>query len=140
MKKLIKILTLTTIFFTTYAHAYSNDMKKYFKDEKIIKNLSPTSFYVTQKNGTERPFVNKYFLHFKPGIYVDIVSKEPLFLSTHKFLSSSGWPSFSKPINKYIVEIADNSHNMQRIEVRSKHADSHLGHVFDDGPISQGGM
>jgi peptide methionine sulfoxide reductase msrA/msrB len=106
------------------------------KDMEILKKkLTPIQFEVTQNNGTERPFQNEYWNHFEEGIYVDIVSGEPLFTSQDKFDSHCGWPSFSKPIqDESIVEKTDLSHMMIRTEVRSKNADSHLGHVFDDGP------
>jgi peptide methionine sulfoxide reductase msrA/msrB len=114
-----------------------NDGKNYTKpsEEEIEKNLNELQFQVTQKGGTERAFNNEYWDNKKAGIYVDIVSGEPLFSSTDKFESGTGWPSFTKPIDpKYIVKNEDNSYGMRRIEVRSKYGDSHLGHVFDDGP------
>jgi methionine-R-sulfoxide reductase len=96
---------------------------------------------VTQNSGTERPFDNIYWNFFEKGLYVDIVTGEPLFSSKDKFESSCGWPSFSKPIQKeHIRFIEDISFNMRRIEVRSQIGDSHLGHVFDDGPEELGGM
>lgn len=99
------------------------------------RSLSPEQRYVTQQNGTERPFKNAYWDHFEPGIYVDVVSGEPLFCSRDKFASTSGWPSFSRPITSdHLQERTDDSYGMSRVEVRSKKADSHLGHVFDDGP------
>lgn len=99
------------------------------------KNLSEEAFQVTQKNGTERPFANEFWDFFEAGIYVDVVSGEPLFSSEDKFESSCGWPSFSKPLEPdHIVEKTDTSHFMVRTEVRSKSGDSHLGHVFNDGP------
>ena len=94
---------------------------------------------MTQKNGTERPFTGEYDHHFEPGIYVDIVSGEPLFASSAKFNSGCGWPAFSKPIDN-VTEHADTSFGMRRVEVRSKHGDSHLGHVFNDGPRDRGGL
>lgn len=97
--------------------------------------LSPLQYEVTQKNGTERPFQNEYWDHKEPGIYVDIVSGEALFSSLDKFDSGTGWPSFTKPLDeRSIVNKEDESHGMRRVEVRSKEADSHLGHVFEDGP------
>lgn len=106
---------------------------KNYKDE--ISKLSELSYHVTQENGTERPFSNAYDQHFEEGIYIDIVSKEVLFSSLDKFDSHCGWPSFTKPVEeKVVVEKKDKSHGMIRIEVRSQDADSHLGHVFDDGP------
>ncbi|MCD4714096.1 MAG: peptide-methionine (R)-S-oxide reductase MsrB [Clostridiales bacterium] len=120
-------------------------MKKTFFEKppsNIIKNtLSEVQFDVTQKSGTERPFDNIYWNFFEKGLYVDIVTGEPLFSSKDKFESSCGWPSFSKPIQKeHIRFIEDISFNMRRIEVRSQIGDSHLGHVFDDGPEELGGM
>lgn len=100
-----------------------------------IEKLTPLEYEVTQNNATEKPFSGKYNDFNKKGLYVDIVSKEPLFISDDKFDSKCGWPSFTKPINdKNIKKLEDNSHGMNRIEVRSKKANSHLGHVFDDGP------
>ncbi len=115
----------------------SVDMKDFKKpsDEELKKQLTPLQYSVTQHADTEPPFQNKFWDNHKPGIYVDIVSGEPLFSSLDKFDSGCGWPSFSKPLNdNKIVEHEDNSLLMRRIEVRSKTADSHLGHVFDDGP------
>ena len=113
------------------------DMNNFQKpsDEELKKKLTPMQYDVTQNAATEPAFDNKYWDNHKPGIYVDIVSGEPLFSSLDKFDSGCGWPSFSKPLNENkIVEHDDNSFAMHRIEVRSKTADSHLGHVFDDGP------
>jgi len=115
----------------------SVDMKNFQKpsEEELKKRLTPLQYDVTQHAATEAPFENTYWDNHKPGIYVDIVSGEPLFSSLDKFDSGCGWPSFSKPLNdNKIVQHEDNSLMMQRIEVRSKTADSHLGHVFDDGP------
>lgn len=111
-------------------------------DQEILKTtLTPLQYEVTQNNATERPFENEYNQHFELGIYVDIVSGDPLFLSTDKFDSGCGWPAFSKPVERSsIKEKADWSHNMHRIEVRSSSADSHLGHVFCDGPDQLGGL
>lgn len=108
-------------------------------DDEIRKNLSEISYQVTQENATEMPFSSKYDDFYEKGIYVDIVSKEPLFSSSDKFNAGCGWPSFSKPIGK-INEKKDFSHGMIRTEVRSKFANSHLGHVFNDGPKSKGGL
>jgi peptide-methionine (R)-S-oxide reductase len=114
---------------------------KYTKNDTAISKLTPEQFRVTQENGTERPFTGEYDAHYEPGIYVDIVSGEPLFLSTSKFSSGCGWPSFSKPISdNFVSEINDTSLGMHRIEVRSAHGDSHLGHVFTDGPQEAGGL
>jgi peptide methionine sulfoxide reductase msrA/msrB len=108
------------------------------KDE-LAKKLTPVQFKVTQQEGTERAFSNEYWENHAPGIYVDVVSGEPLFSSLDKFDSGTGWPSFTRPIDKAnVVERRDGSLGMQRVEVRSKHADSHLGHLFDDGPKPTG--
>ena len=113
----------------------------YRKTDEAIARLSPEQFRVTQQNGTERAFTGEYDEHFEPGIYVDIVSGEPLFASSAKFNSGCGWPSFSKPIVEANVnELRDNTHGMIRTEVRSAHGDSHLGHVFPDGPREMGGL
>lgn len=115
--------------------------KKYKKpsNREIKKMLSPLEFQVTQKDATERPFKNKYWDNKRPGIYVDIVSGEPLFSSTHKFKSGTGWPSFDRPlVSQNIKEKEDHSLFMKRVEVRSKHGDSHLGHIFEDGPPTTG--
>jgi len=109
--------------------------------EELKKILTPTQFEVTQNSDTEPPFSNEYHDLFREGIYVDITSGEPLFVSTDKFDSGCGWPSFSRPIkDDLIVEIEDNSLLRRRIEVRSKFADAHLGHVFTDGPKEMGGL
>ena len=109
--------------------------------EKKIQSLSPIQKHVTQNDGTEPPFKNEYWDNKEPGIYVDIVSGEPLFSSTDKFKSGTGWPSFTKPIEKASVEEhSDNTLFMRRTEVRSAKADSHLGHVFTDGPVDAGGL
>ncbi len=113
----------------------------YKKSADMLKKLDATQYHVTQENGTERPFSNPYWNHKEEGIYVDVVSGEPLFSSTDKFDSGTGWPSFTQPIEKdHLQERTDISHGMQRTEVRSKHGDSHLGHVFNDGPKEKGGM
>jgi peptide-methionine (R)-S-oxide reductase len=115
--------------------------KQYNKNPSAIDALSPEQYQVTQKNGTERPFTGEYWDNHEPGIYVDVVSGEPLFASVDKFDSGSGWPSFTRPIEKAnVVEKRDFSHLMMRTEVRSTHGDSHLGHVFNDGPRSEGGL
>ena len=114
---------------------------RYTKSDEAISRLTPEQFRVTQKNGTERPFTGEYDEHFEPGIYVDVVSGEPLFASSAKFNSGCGWPSFSKPIvAANVAELRDASHGMVRTEVRSTHGDSHLGHVFPDGPRELGGL
>ena len=108
-------------------------------DAEIKKMLSPMQYKITQNQGTEPPFENAYWDNKKEGIYVDIVSGEPLFSSTDKFKSGTGWPSFTRPLEpNHIVEKTDKSLFMTRTEVRSKIADSHLGHVFDDGPAPTG--
>ena len=116
-------------------------MKKYTKpsDEEIRQKLTDEQYKVTQHEGTERPFQNAYWDNKEEGLYVDIVSGEPLFSSRDKYKSGSGWPSFTKPIDEqFVVTKTDRSLWMERIEVRSKHGDSHLGHLFDDGPAPTG--
>lgn len=109
----------------------------YNKEEKI-KSLNRMQYEVTQNNGTEPPFQNEYWDHKEEGLYVDIVSGKPLFTSKDKFDSQCGWPSFTKPIEEEVEEKLDTSHGMIRTEVRSRTADSHLGHVFNDGPGPNG--
>ncbi len=114
-------------------------MTKIPNDTDLKRTLTPMQYNVTRKNGTEPAFNNEYWDNHEPGIYVDIISGEPLFISTDKFDSGTGWPSFTKPLEPgNIVEIKDKSWFMERTEVRSRHADSHLGHVFDDGPPPTG--
>lgn len=109
--------------------------------EELKERLTDIQYAVTQKNATERPFSGEYDDFYQDGIYVDIVSGEPLFSSTDKYDAGCGWPSFTKPIEKRdIKEHADFSHGMHRVEVRSQEADSHLGHVFTDGPAAEGGL
>ena len=116
-------------------------MTTYTKDPDRISALSEEEFYVTQNSGTERPGTGKLLYNKEPGIYVDIVSGEPLFASADKYESGCGWPSFTKPlVTDHVTEIEDRSLGMIRTEVRSKHGDSHLGHVFPDGPRDRGGM
>jgi methionine-R-sulfoxide reductase len=116
-------------------------MANYTKDTDAISRLSREQFRVTQQGATERPFENAYWDHDAPGLYVDIVSGEPLFSSLDKFDSECGWPSFTKPVDpENVEERSDNTLGMSRTEVRSNHADSHLGHVFDDGPRDAGGL
>lgn len=113
----------------------------YVKDPKVVASLSPEQFRVTQESGTERPGTGEYLHNKEPGIYVDVVSGEPLFASSDKYESGCGWPSFTKPIDSANVsEVRDTSHGMVRTEVRSTHGDSHLGHVFPDGPRDHGGL
>jgi peptide-methionine (R)-S-oxide reductase len=115
--------------------------KELNKSPAAVSTLSPEQYHVTQKNGTERPFTGEYWDNKDAGIYVDVVSGEPLFASVNKFDSGSGWPSFTKPIDDgNVVKKRDFSHLMMRIEVRSAHGDSHLGHVFPDGPRAEGGQ
>ena len=116
-------------------------MAKYERNPDIIASLSNEEFWVTQKSGTERPGTGKLLYNKEPGIYVDIVSGEPLFASADKFESGCGWPSFTKPIEAaHVKELSDTSHGMVRTEVRSLYGDSHLGHVFLDGPSDRGGL
>jgi peptide-methionine (R)-S-oxide reductase len=113
----------------------------YNKNPAAVNALSPEQYHVTQENGTERPFTGEYWDNHEPGIYVDVVSGEPLFASVDKFESGSGWPSFTKPLDAAnVLEKRDFSHLMIRTEVRSSHGDSHLGHVFKDGPREAGGL
>jgi len=116
-------------------------MPDYRKTPEALARLTPEQFRVTQQSGTERPFDNAFNSHKEPGLYVDVVSGEPLFTSLDKFESGCGWPSFSKPVEPAnVIEKRDTSHGMIRTEVRSAHGDSHLGHVFDDGPRDRGGL
>ena len=119
--------------------------KDYNKNPAALGALSPEQYHVTQKNGTERPFTGEYWDNHEPGIYVDVVSGEPLFASVDKFDSGTGWPSFTRPIREpngsaNVIEKRDRSLLMMRTEVRSAHGDSHLGHVFNDGPRAEGGL
>lgn len=117
----------------------SKSWEKTMSKEELKEKLTPLQYKVTQEDGTEPPFQNKYWDNKKPGIYVDIVSGEPLFSSLDKYKSGTGWPSFTRPlVPENIVEKKDRSLWMTRTEVRSKHADSHLGHVFNDGPEPTG--
>ena len=114
---------------------------KFEKSQSALDKLTPEQRRVTQEAGTERPFTGEYNDNKAPGIYVDIVSGEPLFASSDKFESGCGWPSFTKPIVPANVnELQDGTHGMVRTEVRSAHGDSHLGHVFPDGPADRGGL
>ncbi|MBN9046572.1 MAG: peptide-methionine (R)-S-oxide reductase MsrB [Rhizobiales bacterium] len=113
----------------------------YSKKPEAIAKLTPEQYRVTQEGATERPGTGEYLHNTEPGIYVDIVSGEPLFVSADKFDSHCGWPSFTKPVEPANVrELDDFSHGMVRTEVRSAHGDSHLGHVFPDGPANRGGL
>lgn len=116
-------------------------MQTYKKTPEAVAKLSPEQFYVTQESGTERPGTGALLHNKEPGVYVDIVSGEPLFASADKYESGCGWPSFTKPIEPAnVAELKDGSLGMMRIEVRSAHGDSHLGHVFPDGPRDRGGL
>ena len=116
-------------------------MATYSKTPEAVARLTKEQYRVTQESATERPGTGEYLDNHEPGIYVDIVSGEPLFASSDKFDSGCGWPSFTKPIEPANVsELRDNSHGMIRTEVRSTHGDSHLGHVFSDGPRDRGGL
>lgn len=116
-------------------------MSGFTKDPAALRKLSPEQYRITQQSGTEAPGTGEYLNNKEPGIYVDIVSGEPLFASSDKYESGCGWPSFTKPIETASVnERVDSSHGMVRTEVRSTHADSHLGHVFPDGPPEHGGL
>ena len=116
-------------------------MGDYRKTAEAISKLTPEQYRVTQQNGTEAPGTGEYLDNKEPGIYVDVVSGEPLFASSDKFESGCGWPSFTKPIEPAtIAELKDMTHGMVRTEVRSKSGDSHLGHVFPDGPLDSGGL
>jgi peptide methionine sulfoxide reductase msrA/msrB len=120
----------------------SKEVKYQKQDKEVLKKkLTAEQYNVTQENGTERPFQNEYWDETREGIYVDITTGEPLFVSTDKFESGCGWPSFSKPITKKLIdEKLDRTHGMTRVEVRSKTGDAHLGHVFNDGPADKGGL
>ena len=114
---------------------------QYSKNPAAVEALTPEQYQVTQKSGTEPPFTGEFWDNHEPGLYVDIVSGEPLFASVDKFDSGTGWPSFTKPVDDgNVVEKRDLSHFMIRTEVRSAHGDSHLGHVFPDGPEQAGGL
>lgn len=113
----------------------------YQRSDAAIARLTPEQFRVTQEGGTERPGTGALLHNEEPGLYVDVVSGEPLFASSDKFESGCGWPSFTKPIvPAHVAEVRDLSHGMIRTEVRSRHGDSHLGHVFPDGPADRGGL
>ena len=115
--------------------------KQYEVRADVLTRLTPLQREVTQSNATEPAFANEFWDHHEAGIYVDVVSGEPLFASPHKFDSGCGWPSFTLPLRPdNVVEVPDRSFGMSRIEVRSAHGNSHLGHVFDDGPPEEGGL
>ncbi|WP_293451154.1 peptide-methionine (R)-S-oxide reductase MsrB [Planktotalea sp.] len=116
-------------------------MTEYRKDMDVVATLDPEQYRVTQENGTERPGTGAYLGNKEPGIYVDIVSGEPLFASSDKYESGCGWPSFTKPlVPEFVNELRDDTLGMVRTEVRSANGDSHLGHVFNDGPADRGGL
>lgn len=116
-------------------------MSTYERRPEVIESLDPEQYRITQENGTERPGTGRYLHTTEPGLYVDVVSGEPLFASADKFDAGCGWPSFTKPIvPAHVQELRDLSHGMIRTEVRSTHGDSHLGHVFPDGPADRGGL
>ena len=123
------------------AEQWSTAMPTYRKTPEALSKLTPEQYRVTQTDGTERPFANEYWDNKEPGLYVDVVSGEPLFASFDKFDSGTGWPSFTRPLEAAnVVENVDSSHGMTRTELRSKLGDSHLGHVFPDGPRDKGGL
>jgi len=133
----IALMGVVTVVSQTASRSPS-DMNK-TSDQEIQKKLTPEQYYVTCQCGTEPPFHNAYWDNHAPGIYVDVISGEPLFSSNDKFDSGTGWPSFTRPIKEgAVVEKNDASHGMSRTEVRSAKSDSHLGHVFDDGPTPTG--
>jgi len=116
-------------------------MPEYTKRAEAVAALTPEQFHITQRSGTERPGTGQYLHNKQAGIYVDVVSGEPLFASSDKYESGCGWPSFTKPIEPaHVRELQDATHGMVRVEVRSKYGDSHLGHVFNDGPRDRGGL
>jgi peptide-methionine (R)-S-oxide reductase len=116
-------------------------MTQYAKRPEAVAALTPEQFHVTQQSGTERPGTGAHLHEKRAGLYVDIVSGEPLFASTDKYESGCGWPSFTRPIEPaHVNELHDTTHGMRRTEVRSAHGDSHLGHVFTDGPRDRGGL
>lgn len=118
-----------------------DNAKTYKKTDADIARLTPEQFRVTQESGTEMPGTGKYSDHKERGIYVDVVSGEPLFASSDKYESGCGWPSFTRPItDDHVIELSDDSHGMARVEVRSRDGDSHLGHVFPDGPKEETGQ
>lgn len=148
MNKLAYTATLplffTAVFLSWVSPAIAEPKPTYLEyrmesKEELKKRLTPEQYRITKENGTERPFSNEYWDNKAEGIYVDVISGEPLFSSTTKFDSGTGWPSFYQPIDtSAVVEVEDSSHGMRRVEVRSKLADAHLGHVFPDGPKPTG--
>jgi methionine-R-sulfoxide reductase len=133
------ILLILLCFFAAEIHAWESSAFKKPADPVLKKKLTPIQYEVTQKDATERPYKNDYFNNHQEGLYVDIVSGEPLFSSKDKFESGTGWPSFSRAlVSENIITKVDNSFFAIRTEVRSKHANSHLGHLFNDGPAPTG--
>ena len=140
MKKIISLIFVLSLYSQSLIAAENQSVseKKY---QKNVQNLTPIQKQITQKNGTEPAFRNEYWNNKKEGIYVDVASGQPLFSSNDKYDSGTGWPSFTKPIRQtYVTEKTDRTYGMKRVEVRSKDADSHLGHIFEDGPQDRGGM
>jgi methionine-R-sulfoxide reductase len=137
---MVLVASLAAVFFLNRAMAQKSDSNDP-ADAELRAKLTKEQYYVTKQNGTEPPFRNEYWDNKKPGIYVDVISGEPLFSSLDKFDSGTGWPSFTKPLSKEnVVEKSDRTFGMARVEVRSKKGDAHLGHLFDDGPRDKGGM
>ena len=133
------LISLFCLAFVSTIHAWEPNSYKKISESELKKKLTPIQFKVTQKGGTEKPFKNEYNDNHKDGIYVDIVSGEPLFSSKDKYESGTGWPSFTRPLSdENIILKVDKGFFSTKTEVRSKHADSHLGHVFDDGPAPTG--
>jgi peptide methionine sulfoxide reductase msrA/msrB len=137
---MLKMLALVVVVVATVSSVNAGPARRSKpSDATLRKELTALQYDVTQRNGTEMPFQNEYWNNHEEGIYVDVVTGEPLFSSTNKFDSGTGWPSFYQPIAKdVLVEKRDATHGMVRVEVRSKVGDSHLGHVFDDGPQPTG--
>ncbi len=135
----LRILAIAPIPFLVTELAFAGAMYSKPPDHELKQRLTPTQYQVTQKEATEPPYKNEYWDNKQAGIYVDVVSGEPLFSSLDKFDSNTGWPSFTKPIeDENIVTKSDRKFFIVRIELRSKHGDSHLGHIFDDGPAPTG--
>lgn len=144
MMRLLFLLSILIALTQAAWAAEERDMSKATRGREAhldrIEDLDDMQRYVTQHNGTEPPFQNAYWNHKEEGIYVDVITGEPLFSSTDKFDSGTGWPSFTQPINaNYVANKDDASHGMARTEVRSSSSDAHLGHVFEDGPTEKGG-
>lgn len=141
MKRLLFLMVATAIIATGYNATAQKDAQPKIDPATGKPQLTDMQEYVTKHNGTEPAFMNEYWNNKEPGIYVDVISGKPLFSSTDKFDSGSGWPSFTKPLyEEEIKEVEDTSHGMVRTEVRSESGDAHLGHVFPDGPPESGGM